>query len=166
MKCPDTYLALLLVFPVTGSALVFFIKVRDLTVSQGTLNGLIFYVNIAKANEHLLLTNEYTTPLTLFIAWLNLDLGIETCFFNGLTAYMKTWLQFVFPLYVWSIAGLIIVLAKHSGREVKMMGSNSVPVLATLFLLSYAKLFRTIITALSFSVLRTAQGDRQGCMIC
>ena len=41
-----------------------------------------------------------------------------------------------------------------------MMGNNSVPVLATLFLLSYAKLFRTSITALSFSVLRTTQGDK------
>ena len=155
-----TCMALLLVFPVAGIALVFFIEVLDLTVPQGTLNGLIFYVNILKANEHLLLTNEYTTPLTLFIAWLNLDLGIETCFFNGLTAYMKTWLQFVFPLYVWSIAALIIVLAKYSDRVAKVMGNNSVPVLATLFLLSYAKLFRTIITALSFSVLRTTQGDK------
>ena len=160
LECRNTYLALLLVFPVAGIALVFFIKVLDLTVPQGTLNGLIFYVNIVKANEHLLLTNEYTTPLTLFIAWLNLDLGIETCFFNGLTAYIKTWLQFVFPLYVWSIAALIIVLAKYSDRVAKMMGNNSVPVLATLFLLSYAKLFRTIITALSFSVLRTTQGDK------
>ena len=160
LKCRNTYLALLLVFPVAGIALVFFIKVLDLTVPQGTLNGLIFYVNVVKANERLLLTNEYTTPLTLFIAWLNLDLGIETCFFNGLTAYVKTWLQFVFPLYVWSIAGLIIILAKYSDRVAKMMGNNSVPVLATLFLLSYAKLFRTIITALSFSELHTTQGDK------
>ena len=160
LKCHNTLLTLLLVFIVAGIALVFFIKVLDLTVPQGTLNGLIFYVNIVKANEHLLFTNEYTTPLTLFIAWLNLDLGIETCFFNGLTAYLKIWLQFVFPLYVWSIVGLIIILAKYSDRVAKMMGNNSVPVLATLFLLSYAKLFRTIITALSFSVLHTTQSDK------
>ena len=46
LKCRNTYLALLLVFPVAGIVLVFFIKVRDLTVPQGTLNGLIFYLNI------------------------------------------------------------------------------------------------------------------------
>ena len=96
----------------------------------------------------------------MFIAWLNLDLGIETCFFNGLTAYGKTWLQFVFPLYIWSIAGLIIILAKHSDRVAKVMGNNSVPVLATLFLLSYAKLFHTIITSLSYTILYTTQGRK------
>ena len=96
----------------------------------------------------------------MFIAWLNLDLGIETCFFNGLTAYGKTWLQFVFPLYIWSIAGLIIILAKYSDRVAKVMGNNSVPVLATLFLLSYAKLFHTIITSLSFTILYTTKGSK------
>ena len=96
----------------------------------------------------------------MFIEWLNLDLGVETCFFNGLTAYGKTWLQFVFTLYIWSIAGLIIIMAKYSDRVAKLMGNNSVPVLATLFLLSYAKLFRTIITALAFTTLSTTHGSK------
>ena len=130
----------------------------QVTISQGTLNGLIFYANIVKANEYISLPQGQTNPLTLFIAWLNLDLGVETCFFNGLSAYSKTWLQFVFPLYLWSIAGLIIILAKYSDRVASVMGNNSVPVLATLFLLSYAKIFRTIITALSYTVVYTSHG--------
>ena len=137
-----------------------FIKVIDLTISQGTLNGLVFFANIVKANEYLLLQEKQTNPLAVFIAWLNLDLGVETCFYNGLTAYGKTWLQFVFPLYIWSIAGLIIILAKYSDRVAKVMGNNSVPILATLFLLSYAKLFRNIITALSFTMLSTTHGSK------
>ena len=160
LHCPNTHLALLLPFALAGVAIVFFIKVIDLTISQGTLNGLIFYANTIKANEHLLFTENLASPLAVFIAWLNLDLGIETCFFNGLTAYGKTWLQFVFPLYIWSIASLIIILAKYSDRVAKVMGNNSVPVLPTLFLLSYAKLFRTIITALSFTMLSTAHGSK------
>ena len=160
LHCPNTHLALLLPFALTGAVLVCFIKVIDLTISQGTLNGLVFYANVVKANEYLLYNEKQTNPLAVFIAWLNLDLGIETCFFNGLTAYGKTWLQFVFPLYIWSIAGLIIILAKYSDRVAKVMGNNSVPVLATLFLLSYAKLFRTIITALSFTTLSTTHGSK------
>ena len=66
LKCCNSYLALLLVFPVAGIALVFFIKVLDLTVPQGTLNGLIFYVNIVKANEHLLLTNQHNSSNSLY----------------------------------------------------------------------------------------------------
>ena len=157
--CSNSHIALLLPFAISGVVLVVFIKLTDLTVSQGTLNGLIFYANVIKANEHLLLPDKHT-PLTVFISWLNLDLGIETCFFDGLSAYSKVWLQFVFPVYIWSIAGLIIVLSRYSDRVAKLMGNNSVPVLATLFLLSYAKLLRTIISALSLSILTTTDGSK------
>ena len=102
-----------------------------------------------------------THILFIFIAWFNLDLSIETCFFEGLDAYHKTWLQFLFPLYIWSISGLIIILSKYSRRIAKVMGNNSVPVLATLFLLSYAKLLRIIISALSYTVLYTSVGHKR-----
>ena len=80
LDCPNTHLALLLSFALTGAVLVCFIKVIDLTISQGTLNGLVFYANVVKANEYLLYNEKQTNPLAVFIAWLNLDLGIETCF--------------------------------------------------------------------------------------
>ena len=160
LPCSNRYLALLIPFALAGPALVFFIKLLGLTISQGTINGLVFYANIVKANDYIFLPQGQINPLTLFIAWINLDLGVETCFFNGLTAYTKTWLQFVFPLYIWSIAGLIIILAKYSDWVAKVMGNNSVPVLATLLLLSYAKLFRTIITALSYTLLYSSQGQK------
>ena len=161
LPCSNNYLALLIPFTLAGPALVGFIKLLDITISQGTINGLVFYANIIQANQDIFLPWRSTHPLTVFIAWLNLDFGVETCFFNGLDAYSKTWLQFVFPLYVWSIAGLIIILAKHSDRLAKVMGNNSVPVLATLFLLSYAKLFRTIITALSYTLITSQENDNK-----
>ena len=160
LPCSNKYLALLIPFALAGPAVVFFIKLLDLTISQGTINGLIFYVNIVKANEYIFLPQGKTNPVTLFIAWLNLDLGVETCFFHGLTVYTKTWLQFVFPLYIWSIAGLIIILAKYSDRVARVMGNNSVPVLATIILLSYAKLLRTFIAALSYTLLYSSQGHK------
>ena len=156
--CSNAHIALLLPFAISGIVLVFFIKVTDLTVSQGTLNSFIFYANVIKTNEYLFFPQK--TPLTVFISWLNLDLGIETCFYDGLSAYAKVWLQFIFPLYIWSIAGFIIVLSRYSDGVAKVMGNNSVPVLATLFLLSYAKLLRTIISALALSVLTTADGSK------
>ena len=66
----------------------------------------------------------------------------------------------MFPFYIWSIAGLIIILARYSDRVAKVMGNNSVPVLATLLLLSCAKLFRTIITALSYTMVYTSHGSK------
>ena len=160
LHCSNVYISLLLPFAMAGLLLVFLIKLLNLTISQGTMNELIFYVNVISANKHLYYSQTSVNPATLFIAWLNLDIGIETCFFNGLTAYSKTWLQFVFPLYIWAIAGLIIIIAKYSDRVAKVMGNNGVPVLATLFLLSYAKLFNTIITAMSYTTLYTTQEQK------
>ena len=160
LKCSNKYLALLIPFALAGVVLVLFIKLLDLTVSHGLINGLIFYANIIKRNEHIFLPQGSTNPLTLYISWLNLDLGIKTCFFSGLTAYGKSWLQFVFPFYIWAIAGLIIVSARYSIRMARITGYNSVPVLATLFLLSYTKLLRTIITVMSYTIVDSPQGSK------
>ena len=160
LPCSNKFLALVIPFILAGPALVGFIKFLDLTVAHGTTNGLIFYANIIQANHYIFLPWKSTHILSVFIAWINLDLGVETCFFKGLNVYYKTWLQFTFPFYIWSIAGLIIIFSKYSSRVAKLMGNNSVPVLATLFLLSYAKLFRIIITTLSYTILHTSDGRK------
>ena len=165
LPCSNQYLSLLTVFVFAGAVLVIFIKILDITVAQGTINGLIFYANIVWANNAILFPATDTLPpvqhiLYTFIAWLNLDLGIETCFFDGLNAYWKTWLQFVFPLYVWCITLVVIVASHYSTRASKIFGNNSVPVLATLILLSYTKLLRTIIVSLGFSLLNYPDGTR------
>ena len=149
LECSSIHLLLLVPFALSGIVLVFFIKVLDITISQGYINGFIFYANIVKANEHLFLPQAQSNLLTLFISWLNLDLGIETCFTEDMNAITKTWLQLVFPLYVWGIAGIIIMSARYNSKFARIFGNNSVPVLATLFLLSYAKLLRMIVTAQS-----------------
>ena len=158
LQCDNRYLALLLFFAVAGILLVLFIKVLNLTVTQGTINGLIFYANIVWANQSILYPdqehdNRASIFFKTFIAWLNLDFGIETCFIQGLNGYWKTWLQFVFPFYIWAIAGVIILVSRHSSLVTKLFGNTAVPVLATLFLLSYSKLLRTIITAMSMTFL-------------
>ena len=161
LRCPNEYLALLIPFAIAGLALVFFIKALNLTVAVGSMNSLIFYANIIRASDSIFFPAGDTNPLTIFIAWLNLDLGIETCFFDGLNGYWKTWLQFVFPLYIWSIIILIIFLSHRYTAVAKIFGNNSVPVLATLILLSYAKLLRTIITVLAFTFLELPHGSRR-----
>ena len=153
LQCSNIWILLLVPFALAGIALVLLLFILKLTVAAGSINGLIFYANIVAVNRSLFFPPNETNILTVFIAWLNLDLGIETCFFDGLDAYGKTWLQFVFPLYVWSLAGLIIIGSKYSSRITKVFGSNPVAVLATLFLLSYAKLLRTILAALTFTFL-------------
>ena len=105
------------------------------------------------------LVTELVSFFSTFIAWLNLDLGIEVCFFNGLDAYGRVWLQFLFPAYIWILVGIMIVTSRYSTRIAKLTGNNAVPVLATLFLLSYTKLLRTVIDSVSFTTITDAGGD-------
>ena len=170
VPCKDNRgVALFIAFIGAGIALVLFIKIFDLTVTQGTINGLIFYANVIWINEGVFfagfsgLTENEEVDRNLinflfttkgFIAWLNLDLGIETCFIQGLDAYWKTWLQFVFPVYLWIIAGLIILVCRYSTGVTRFFGNNAVSVLATLFLMSYMKLLRTIVLVLGLAVLQ------------
>lgn len=149
--CSDNFLSLLLFFAAAGFALVFFIKILNLTVSEGTINGLIFYANIVWANRALFFEAGETTFQSVFIAWLNLDFGIKTCFYDGLNMYSLTWLQYVFPAYIWLLAILFIVLAHYSTLMSRLLGNNSVPVLATLFLLTYNKILRNIINTVNLT---------------
>ena len=99
IQCPQfSYLALIIPFAAAGFGLVALLMVLNLTVSIGTINGLIFYASIVKISEStgIFFPNGSIPVLSQFIAWLNLDLGIETCFYHGMTAYAKVWLQFLF----------------------------------------------------------------------
>ena len=146
-KCSNLWLLLITVFALAGVFLVAGLVILDVTVSTGTINGLIVYANIVRANTATFFPDKTAnTFLSWFIAWLNLDVGIEMCFYDGLDAYMKTWLQFAFPSYIWFLVIVIIISSKYSRRAVSLFGVNAVPVLATLFLLSYAKLLRLTIT--------------------
>ena len=153
-SCSNEYLAILIIFAAAGFALVVFLKVLNFTVTEGTINGLVFYANIIGANQAILFPSGRTNILTVFIAWVNLDFGIQICFFNGLNGYWKTWFQLIFPLYIWIVAALMITLSHYYTLVARLFGRNSVAILATLVLLSYAKLLRTIITVFSFAVLK------------
>ena len=159
LLCPNTYLALLVPFAIAGVVLVVFLLVLKMTVSIGTINGLIFFANIVAANQSIFFPPGSSNILTVFIAWSNLDLGIETCFYDGMDAYAKTWLQFAFPIYVWVIVGTIIVASHFISTISRILGDNPISVLATLFLISYAKILQTVYAALSFVLLTYPNGS-------
>ena len=162
-SCSNIYLVSISIFIVCGVALVIILTLLNMTVSVGTLNGLILFANILQANLTAFLppttahTSALVTFVSVFIAWLNLDLGIPMCFFDGLTTYVKTWLQFVFPLYILTLVGVMIITSNYSTRVTRLLGTNAVSVLATLILLSYTKILRILITSFSFTTLTGSQ---------
>ena len=151
--CSNWYLFLLPVFALAGIVLVAVLMFLNLSVSVGTINGLLFYANMVKLNEAFFFPNGSVPVVSQFISWLNLDLGIEVCLFDGLDGYWNTWLQFVFPAYLFLLMGGIIVGSHYSVWICRLCGSHAVPALATLFLMSYTKILLTVTNALSWSQL-------------
>ena len=153
-RCSNHYLLLIVPFALMGVALVGLLFLLNLTVATGSLNGLIFYANIIKINDKIFsptnyAVNNYFKIFYMFIAWLNLDLGFETCFYNGMDSYAKTWLQFAFPIYIYVLVCIIILAGRYSTTVSKLCRFNGVSVLATLIQLSYSKVLCTIITIFS-----------------
>ena len=148
--CPNTYLALLFPLVCAGFSLVAFLSFLKLTVATGMLNSLIIYGNVVQANRNIFFPDNTGNVLTVFIAWLNLDLGFATCFYNGMDAYAQTCLQFAFPVFVWILISLIIVTSRYSITVSKLIGHNPIAVLATLLLMSYTKILKIIIDVFSY----------------
>ena len=118
----------------------------DINVSKGTFKALfsilILLLQIMLSLFHL--GNTISWPY-MFISWLSLDLGIETCFADGLDTYSKAWLQLVFPTYTFLLVFVIIVVCQYSQKFCNLLrGHNPIATLATLVWLSNAKYFRTI----------------------
>ena len=152
------FLLLILPLAMAGLLLVAFLFALNLTVTEGSINGLIFYANVVAMTHNVLFSGQ-ASYLYTFVAWLNLDLGISTCLFHGLDGYGETWLQFVFPVYLWVMVLVVIQLYRTFPRlSNRLGGENAVKVLATLLLLSYTKLQRSVVTIMSFTTLEHPGG--------
>ena len=168
LECPDYWPALFVsitVFAIlAGIGLVVLFLWLNITVAVGTLNGLLFYANIVAANRVVLLPYPEPNFITVFISWLNLELGIDVCYIEGLDTYTKTWLQLAFPIYIIFLVALLIVVSQYSSKLSQIIAKrNPVATLATLILISYGKLFHVILLAqpFSFAALIYPDGSRK-----
>ena len=160
-KCHNKFLSLVVLFALAGIGLIAILSVSHMTVASGMLNGIILYVNIININRSIFFprTHIQITPLTLFVSWLNLDLGISTCFYDGLDMYQYSWLQYAFPVYLWLLTGAIVVWCKCSRIVRKLLGTNPIAVLATVILMSYTKIIQTALGSLVYANLEDSAGN-------
>ena len=164
LSCPNHWPALLVTITIAalfaGIMLVALLFLLNMSVAVGTLNGLIFYVNIIYANKGILLPFEETNFVTVFVSWLNLELGIDTCYFPGMDTYVKVWLKLAFPVYLIFLVVLVITISSFSKRFSNLIGrKDPVAMLATLVLLSYAKLVDVSFKSLSIGILNYPDGS-------
>jgi len=150
-QCSNIYILLIVPIALIGLLLVVVLFVLNLTVTDGTINAFILYVNVISINNSLFFPHLHKyTPAYLFISLANLDLGIQTCFYNGMDDYAKMWLQLAFPFYLFFIATSLIITSRHSTIIQRITARRALQVLATLFLLFYTKIL-LILSSVLFS---------------
>ena len=131
--CSNVYLLLVILFALLGAFLVFVMFTVNLTVTEGTVNAFILYVNIASVSDTIFFPLHQFSYVFISIA--NLDFGIQVCFYNGMDDYVKIWLQFIFPLYLILISVSFIITSRYSTTIQRLTARRALPILATLFLI-------------------------------
>ena len=157
-ECSNAWLLLIVPFALAGLLLVAIIHLLNITVTMGTVCGLIFYANVMQDYSIEILSKDPVPALTpilqVFLSWLNLDLGITACFYDGMEAFGRTMLLFAFPIYIWVLSAVIVILSNRYIIFTRLVGENAVKVLSTLILLSYSKMLRITIGALKLKLVR------------
>ena len=170
--CSDMWLITLVMFAVLGALLVAALFFLNLTITQGTLYGLIFYANIIQVNTSIFFSQSILKPLHIIVSFVNLDLGLPLCFYDGMDDADKVGLQFVFPAYLLILTLTVTVVCHYclqrsptiSSRSCLyrfpiIIGDRAVSVISTLIYLSYSKLLRTVVDVLTYSTIHLPSGD-------
>ena len=149
-QCSNANMFIIVPIAILGLLLVVLLFCLNLTVADGTINVFILYVNMLSINSAIFFPLHDIASLAsyIFISISNLDMGIEMCFYDGMDDYAKMWLQLLFPLYLIIIAAILIMASRYCSKVQRLTARRALPVLATLFLLSYTKILRTVSSVL------------------
>ena len=146
--CGNNYIWILLLFALVPIVSVIGLFTLRLTIANGYPSGFIFYgnVNAIILTESSFSNSPFSSILQYFLSLLNnYSYSHSVCFYNGLNAVIKTALEFVYPVYLWLIVVVIVIISKYSTRVANLTSHSSIQVLATLFYLSFAKLLLDVI---------------------
>ena len=153
LQCSNWSLFTLAFYAVAGLLIVVLLFSAGLTISTGTLNGLIFFANMWNAGllEILKYQNQsvWFDISQIYISLLNLGLGFPLCFYDGMKEIEKSWLQLVFPIYLLALVVLVVIVSRYSMRVSSLVYSRAVPVLVTIVHLSFSRLFLAVVDAFS-----------------
>ena len=155
--CSNLWLLTLVAYAAIGVILVTVLLCFRLTLSEGPLASIILTSNIIAVStiDYLDDDNVFISGMRIFVSLMNLNLGFPLCFYDGMTTAIKTGLQFIFPVYIWTIVIMFIVLSRYSTRVSNQTAASSVQVLATLIHFSFSKLLITSIDILVYARIKT-----------
>ena len=152
---------LLVFFLASGVLLVVFIMALNLTITEGTLNGILVYSMVIQSQgffpENL---SGFGKVCWIFVSWINLELGIEACFYKNMNAYQQVWISFILIFYFISIQIIIIYLNRRFLFFTRLFGRNVIKTLATVFILVYSNIVSTSLRVIHFAALYVSDPNK------
>ena len=157
------YLLFIPLYGLLGLVLIALLFLFNLTIVQGTINGISLYANIIYLYDDYLVQNA-GQPFYSITSILNFGLGIDSCFYDGMGFFEKVMIQLIFPIYLLILVVLIVIGAHKFNLKifrVDFIAKRSVPVLATLMVLTYTNLVTIVVQALRFTTVYTYEANTQ-----
>ena len=151
LECSHLWLLTIPLYAAIGVICVVLLFLLQLTVTTGTITGVIFYANILNINNFFFLSYESTSWLNIFVSMLNLELGFPMCFYNGMTAIHATYLSFSVPICLGCVLLIIVGLSRQFQFISNITSHSAVPVMATLIYLSFSKLLRVVVDIMLYT---------------
>ena len=143
--CTNWSLLYLLALLIAGPLLIIIIGALNLTVTVGSINGIMYYITILVINIDAL------------------ESRIQLCFYNGMTDFERTIFTYLPPLYLLSLVGIACCLPRcrciNMHKINRIIGPRITPVLATVIAVSYLFIAFNVITSLLFATLYSTDGS-------
>ena len=161
-KCDNHYISLIIIFAVAGVLIMCGILFLHITVSDGYLNSILFYTNILSIYIPVLSSTSQNATIFVIVAWLNLDYGIESCFYDGMTTLTHVALRLVFPFYLVLLMLLVILVSNKSkvlSRIFSRAQFSAAKMFATILLMSYATILEVCLELMSPIVLTSVDNQ-------
>ena len=143
-KCSNAWLAFIIVFASVGIVLVLAISFLGFSISEGYLNSLLFYCNVTSFYSSFFAPNSSIRFGFSLVKFIDLSLGFELCFYDGMDTLAKVGIQLLFPAYLFLIMIVIIILANCSSK-ISNAGFSAAKTFSTLLLLCYTSVGATCI---------------------
>ena len=148
--CTYTNLPILLIaFLVSIILLLVIIRALNITVTEGTINGILVYTTVMQTHHSYFSENlsRLGRGCWIFISWINLTLGFKACFYKGMNGYEQIWILFGQAIIWFLFLFTVVLLGRRFIFVTRLLGRNIVQVLATLVAMIYSNLlYATIIT--------------------
>ena len=159
--CSNAWLAFIIVFAVLGIVLVLAISFLGFSISEGYLNSLLFYCNVTSFYSSFFAPNISIEYGFILVKFIDLSLGFELCFYNGMVTLAKVGIQLLFPAYLFLIMIVIIILAKYSSK-ISNAGFSAAKTFSTLLLLCYTSVGETCIQIVAWKAINGTNGTYYG----